>query len=52
MLLDIFRFLIGYGFNCFLILGLLLYGKEKKFLYICYSYVKLFIIRFFFLIEI
>lgn len=34
MLYDIFRCLIGYGFNCFLILGLLLYGKGKKNFYI------------------
>lgn len=52
MLLDIPRRLTGHGLNRFLTSGLLLYGKEKKISYICYSYVKLFITRFFFSIEI
>lgn len=53
MLLDIPRRLTGHGLNRFLTSGLLLYGKEKKLSHICYSYVKLFIIRcFFFSIEI
>lgn len=52
MLLDIPRRLTGHGLNRFLTSGLLLYGKEKKLSHICYSYVKLFITRFFFSIEI
>lgn len=53
MLLDIPRRLTGHGLNRFLTSGLLLYGKGKKKLsHICYSYVKLFITRFFFSIEI
>lgn len=47
MLLDIPRLLTGHGLNRFLTSGLLLYGKEKKLSHICYSYVKLFITRFF-----
>lgn len=47
MLLDIPRRLTGHGLNRFLTSGLLLYGKEKKLSHICYSYVKLFITRFF-----
>lgn len=52
MLLDIPRRLTGHGLNRFLTSGLLLYGKEKKNSHICYSYVKLFITRCFFSIEI
>lgn len=52
MLLDIPRRLTGHGLNRFLTSGLLLYGKEKKLSHICYSYVKLFITRFSFSIEI
>lgn len=52
MLLDIPRLLTGHGLNRFLTSGLLLYGKEKKLSHICYSYVKLFITRCFFSIEI
>lgn len=48
MLHDIPRRLTGHGLNRFLTSGLLLYGKEKKLSHICYSYVKLFITRFFF----
>lgn len=47
MLHDIPRRLTGHGLNRFLTSGLLLYGKEKKLSHICYSYVKLFITRFF-----
>lgn len=47
MLHDIPRRLTGHGLNRFLTSGLLLYGKEKKNSHICYSYVKLFITRFF-----
>lgn len=47
MLHDIPRRLTGHGLNRFLTSGLLLYGKEKKISHICYSYVKLFITRFF-----
>lgn len=47
MLLDIPRRLTGHGLNRFLTSGLLLYGKEKKLSHICYSYVKLFITRYF-----
>lgn len=48
MLLDIPRRLTGHGLNRFLTSGLSLYGKGKKNLsHICYSYVKLFITRFF-----
>lgn len=52
MLHDIPRRLTGHGLNRFLTSGLLLYGKEKKLSHICYSYVKLFITRGFFSIEI
>lgn len=52
MLHDIPRRLTGHGLNRFLTSGLLLYGKEKKLSHICYSYVKLFITRVFFSIEI
>lgn len=51
MLLDIPRLLTGHGLNRFLTSGLLLYGKEKKLSHICYSYVKLFITRFFFQLK-